>query len=95
MGFSSHKLLFVLSSEIRENFYRWGDRSAHPQTFTPSKKNEDFIFVTGENSNTHLVPHLSDEPNEGTTCLSIWAFISTFIWTFQFPFEVESVSFDL
>lgn len=63
--FISHKLLFVVSTEI--TFYRWGGRSAHPQILnSPPNEWRKFIFVTGENSNMHLVPYLSDEPKQGT-----------------------------
>lgn len=66
MGFSSYKLLLILNVEITENFYSWDNRSACPPNLIPPKKNGDCILVMRENSNAHLVPHLSDEPNQGT-----------------------------
>lgn len=66
MGFSSYKLLLIFYIEITENFYSWSNRSARPLNLIPPKKNGDWILVMRENSNMHLVPHLSDEPNQGT-----------------------------
>lgn len=91
--FISHKLLFVMNTEI--TFYRWDDRSAHPQTLNSPPKKVKNIYFCDRGKFKHAPGSLLIWWAKARhTCLSIWTFISPFIWTFQFPFEVESVSFD-